>query len=98
MYIYKIIRYKMLRFLRKTSNKKIPLGRWSTDKGPKEMMRIADLANYDSCGTCGLPDIQPDIAVEVSKVQEKYVSLEDDLIYMEDYLYAPGSFHIYKIK
>lgn len=36
--------------------KKIKLGRWDTEKGTREIMRVLDLANYDSCGTCSIPE------------------------------------------
>ena len=46
---------KMFRnILRKSKN--IKLGRWNTNKENDTINRQIDLANCDSCGTCGLTD------------------------------------------
>lgn len=65
--------------------KQLPLGRWQTDKTMRESMRLADLANYDSCGTCGMPE------------KDTWIALEDDVIDV-GYMPIPGSFDVYKKK
>tara|TARA_Y100000817_G_scaffold312948_1_gene307916 strand:- start:983 stop:1225 length:243 start_codon:yes stop_codon:yes gene_type:complete len=77
----------MFRLLKST--KQLPLGRWKTDKSITVKMRLADLANYDSCGTCGIPnyDAPP----------EKYLSVGDDVVDL-GYNPLPGSFDLYKQK
>ena len=51
----------------------------------RESMRMADLANYDSCGTCGMPE------------KDTWIALEDDVIDV-GYMPVPGSFDVYKKK
>ena len=75
----------MLRFLGRKTQKSLPLGRWNTDKAITVKMRLADLANYDSCGTCGIPESKPPV--------DKYIGIEDDVIDI-GYMAAPGSFHV----
>lgn len=76
----------MFRLLGKKSQKALPLGRWKTDKTIKTSMRLADLANYDSCGTCGLPDYP-----EKVDNSGKYVAVADDVVYVG---YTPYSFDL----
>ena len=64
----------MFRLLSRKTQKMLPLGRWRTDKAVADTLRLVDLANYDSCGTCGLP--QPDVP------KEKYIIVEDNVIYI----------------
>ncbi len=78
----------MFRFF--TKGKKVPLGRWNTDKPITVSMRLADLANYDSCGTCGIPR-------KKKSVPETFVAVADDVIDI-GYNPLPGSFDIYKQK
>ena len=48
--------YQMLRSLRLFKKLNPPLlGRWSVDTSVDITNRKIDLANYDSCGTCGIP-------------------------------------------
>lgn len=79
----------MLRFLGRKTQKALPLGRWNTDKAITVQMRLADLANYDSCGTCGIPESKP--------LADKYIGIEDDVINI-GYMVAPGSFHVNPVK
>ena len=74
----------MLRLLGRKPQKALPLGRWQTDKAIADSMRLADLANYDSCGTCGLP--------QYKKPENEYLSIGDDVI---DIGIIPYSFHLY---
>ena len=78
----------MFRFFVK-KQKSLPLGRWNTDKAITVKMRLADLANYDSCGTCGIPDS--------TTPNDKYIFIEDDVIDV-GYIVGTGSFHVYKNK
>ena len=50
------------------SLKPVPLGRWNTDKPIDATLRLIDLANCDSCGTCTVPEKRPKI--------EKYLFVE----------------------
>ncbi len=59
---------QMFRFLK--SFKPVVLGRWSTNKPTSAMLRSIDLANCDSCGTCGVPEKL------VIKIKEKYLFIE----------------------
>ena len=48
--------YQMLRNFRLFKKLNPPLlGRWSVDTSVDITNRKIDLANYDSCGTCGIP-------------------------------------------
>ena len=44
----------MIRFFK--SLKPVQLGRWKTDKSVDATLRLIDLANCDSCGTCTIPE------------------------------------------
>jgi len=59
------------------SFKPVPLGRWSTDKPIDITLRIIDLANCDSCGTCGVPVEKATMKINV---EEKYLFIEGDVI------------------
>ena len=61
----------MLRFLKRRAAN-IKLGRWDTNKTSVAEMRLADLANCDSCGTCGL-----------SNCNKHYLHIGDDVIVIE---------------
>ena len=76
----------MFRLLGRKPQKALQLGRWKTDKTTTASMRLADLANYDSCGTCGLPDY-----AEKVEESEKYVAVADDVVYVS---YMPYSFDL----
>lgn len=39
-----------------SKNKRIKLGRWNTHKKNEDIINQIDLANCDSCGTCGIHD------------------------------------------
>ena len=43
------------------SLKPVPLGRWNTDKPVDATLRLIDLANCDSCGTCTVPEKKPTV-------------------------------------
>ena len=74
----------MFRLLGRKPQKMLPLGRWQTDKAITDSMRLADLANYDSCGTCGIPDYE--------NPKGKFLTVDDDVI---DAGIAPYSFDLY---
>lgn len=76
----------MFRLLGRKPQKALQLGRWKTDKSTTVSMRLADLANYDSCGTCGLPDYS-----EKVEESEEYIAVADDVIYIA---YTPYSFDL----
>ena len=50
-------------------------------------MRLADLANYDSCGTCGIPNY--------NSPPEKYVSVADDVIDIGFTQTLPGVYEVH---
>lgn len=75
----------MFRILSKA--KQTPLGRWKTDKPITVSMRLADLANYDSCGTCGIPNY--------NSPPEKYISVADDVIDIGYTHVLPGVYEIH---
>ena len=56
------------------SLKPVPLGRWNTDKTIDATLRLIDLANCDSCGTCGITEPK-----EIH-IQERYLFVEGDVI------------------
>jgi hypothetical protein len=74
----------MIRLFGRKPQKMLPLGRWQTDKAITDSMRLADLANHDSCGTCGIPEYNPP--------KDKYLTVGDDVI---DIGIVPYSFHLY---
>ena len=75
----------MFRLFVRKSQKALPLGRWQTDKALTDSMRLAALANYDSCGTCGIPEYET----------PKYLSVDDDVI---DVGFVPYTFDLYNKK
>lgn len=58
-------------FKNRTAN--IKLGRWDTNKASVIEMRLADLANCDSCGICA----------STNNIHDSYLSIDDDIIFME---------------
>ena len=77
--------------------KPLPLGRWAFNS-MTETQRKIDLANCDSCGTCGLENYKKNtIKVPEKKLfdkkNEKYLLCEDDIVDLGIY---PGSFTLYK--
>jgi len=79
--------------------KPTPLGRWALNS-VRETQRKIDLANCDSCGTCGLENYKKQ-TIKVSenklfgknKTNDKYLLCADDIIDLGIY---PGSFTLYK--
>jgi len=69
------------------SLKPVPLGRWNTDKPIDATLRLIDLANCDSCGTCTVPEKRPKI--------ERYLFVEGDVIDI-GYMPLPGSFELHR--
>lgn len=59
------------------SLKPVPLGRWNTDKPIDATLRLIDLANCDSCGTCAVPEKKPKMKVHI---EERYLFVEGDVI------------------
>lgn len=74
------------------SLKPVPLGRWNTDKPIDATLRLIDLANCDSCGTCTVPEKKPKMKVHI---EERYLFVEGDVIDI-GYMPLPGSFELYK--
>ena len=81
--------------------KPIPLGRWAFNS-LNETQRKIDLANCDSCGTCGLEDYKKKTIIKVpeskllkkEETNDKFLMWEDDIIDLGIY---PGSFTLYKL-
>tara|TARA_B110000008_G_scaffold278706_1_gene323296 strand:+ start:3628 stop:3897 length:270 start_codon:yes stop_codon:yes gene_type:complete len=79
--------------------KPVPLGRWALNS-LNETQRKIDLANCDSCGSCGLKQYKKKTTIKVSetklfenKISDKYLLCEDDII---DFGIYPCSFTLYK--
>ena len=73
------------------SLKPVPLGRWKTDKSIDATLRLIDLANCDSCGTCTVPVKRPTMKVDI---KEKFLSIEGDVIDI-GCMPVPGSFELH---
>lgn len=56
--------------------KPVPLGRWNTNKPSQATLRLIDLANCDSCGTCPLPEKKPNV--------DRYLHVEGDVVDIGD--------------
>lgn len=74
----------MFRYILK-KNKPIRLGRWNTDKQTEATLRLIDLANCDSCGTCTVP--------KQKNKPKRYLYLDGDIV---DVSNMPGSFDLYR--
>ena len=68
--------------------KPLPLGRWRTDKPIDATMRMIDLANCDSCGTCNVPK-------EKDTLTSEYIFVEGDEVDL-GYMPLPGSFELHR--
>ena len=66
--------------------KPVALGRWKTDKPLDATLRLIDLANCDSCGTCTIPEQTPE--------EPTYLLVEDSVV-NNSYIPLPGSFDLY---
>ena len=73
------------RLLSMKTQKALPLGRWQTGVTINEIDRKADLANCDSCGTCGVPE---------HKTKTSTFMVGDDVIDVGD-LITIGSFDLH---
>ena len=79
--------------------KPLPLGRWAFNS-LNETQRKIDLANCDSCGTCGLEHYEKKTIIKVpeskllkkKETSDKFLLCEDDII---DFGIYPGSFTLY---
>ena len=75
----------MFRYLKRVNP--IRLGRWNTEKTVEETLRLIDLANCDSCGTCTVPKQETTL--------ERFVHVEGDVIDI-GYMPLPGSFELHR--
>ena len=67
--------------------KPVPLGRWNTNKPSQATLRLIDLANCDSCGSCAVPEKKAEKA--------QYLHVEGDVIEI-GYMPLLGSFELHR--
>jgi len=75
----------MFRYILKKKNP-IRLGRWDTNKQQEATLRLIDLANCDSCGTCTVP--------KQTHAPKRYLYVDGDIVDI-GYMPLPGSFDLY---